>query len=108
MLPVRKGKLAKDRAMPLLSHALPALLALLLADLIGGSGGLRKPLGAAVRGRARGGDCGGHLAERLLPLPVLLFADPEPNGGIGWGGFAMPVLLERADALPASVALGLG
>lgn len=54
------------------------------------------------------GTAGATSLNGLLPLPVLLFADPEPNGEIGWGGFALPVLLERADALPASVALGLG
>jgi hypothetical protein len=54
------------------------------------------------------GTAGATSLNGLLLLPVLLFADPEPNGEIGWGGFALPVLLERADALPASVALGLG
>ncbi len=53
------------------------------------------------------GTAGSTSLNSLLPLPVLLFADLEPNGEIGWGGFALPGLLERADALLASVALGV-
>ena len=54
------------------------------------------------------GTAGSTSLHGLLLLPVLFFADPEPNGEIGWGGFALPGLLERADALLASVALGVG
>jgi hypothetical protein len=54
------------------------------------------------------GTAGSTSLNGLLPLSVLLFADPEPNEEIGWGGFAPPGLLERAGALLASVALGAG
>jgi hypothetical protein len=54
------------------------------------------------------GTAGSASLDGFLLLPVLLFADPEPNGEIGWGGFVPPGLLERAGVLLASVAHGVG
>ena len=54
------------------------------------------------------GSAGSASLDGFLLLPVLLFADAEPNGEIGWGGFVPPGLLERADVLLASVAHGVG
>lgn len=65
--------------------------------------------GATVVGAALGEWAAGFASmDGLLLLPVLLFTDPGPIGEeIGWRGFALPGLLERANALLASVALGV-